>query len=180
MKAVSRACLCAVLTMSCAGAALAQEAKSVALAKELAAALDAKKLESIAARDPSNPDTFIGALYFKGMQLLTVSAKYAAPSLLVEKLVQKNYRDVYIDLNSASVPETKVFIEDLGADGLKAKHEDNTPYDTFEVAGKRTAFDGEWKKQKISEQEYMKTFSAADERYSQMLAALLAQVKKIS
>ena len=44
--------------------------------------------------------------------------------------------------------------------------------------GKRTAFDGDWKKQQLSEQEYMKTFSAADERYAQMLTALLAQLKK--
>jgi hypothetical protein len=177
MAVVARACLCGILTISCAATAFAQEAKSVVLAKQLAAALDAGKLDSIAAKDPASPDTFFGALYFKGMQLLIVSAKYAAPSLLIDKITQKNYRDVYIDLNSASVPESKIFIEDLGVDGLKAKREDNTPYDTYEAAGKRTAFDGDWKKQKISEQDYMKTFSVADDKYSAMLAALLAQVK---
>ena len=41
-------------------------------------------------------------------------------------------------------------------------------------------FDGEWKAQKLSEQEYMKAFSSADERYAQILAALLAQLKKQS
>jgi hypothetical protein len=41
-------------------------------------------------------------------------------------------------------------------------------------------FDGDWKKQKVSEQDYMKTFSTADDRYAQILAALLAQVKKTS
>ena len=40
-------------------------------------------------------------------------------------------------------------------------------------------FDGDWKKQKMSEQDYMKAFSAADERYTQILTALLAQLKKI-
>jgi hypothetical protein len=180
MKAVVRVCLCTVLAVSCAATALAQESKSAVLAKQLAAALDAVQLDSIAAKDPSSPDTFIGALYFKGMQLLVVSARYTAPSLLTEKLAQKNYKDVYIDLNSASVPESKIFIEDLGVDGLKAKHEENTPYDSYEAAGKRTTFDGDWKKQKISEQDYMKTFSTADDRYCQMLAALLAQVKKTS
>jgi hypothetical protein len=180
MKAVAHACLCGVLTVSFAATVTAQESKSAALAKQLAAALDAGQLDSIAAKDPASPDTFIGALYFKGIQLLVVSARYTAPSLLTDKLAQKNYRDVYIDLNSASVPESKIFIEDLGADGLKAKHEDNTPYDSYENAGKRTAFDGDWKKQKISEQDYMKTFSTADDRYSQMLTALLAQAKKTS
>jgi hypothetical protein len=180
MKGVAGACLCGILTLSLAATALAQESKSAVLAKQLAAALDAVQLDSIAAKDPSSPDTFIGALYFKGMQLLVVSARYTAPSLLTEKLAQKNYRDVYIDLNSASVPESKVFVEDLGVDGLKAKHEENTPFDSYEAAGKRTAFDGDWKKQKISEQDYMKTFSTADDKYCQMLTALLAQVKKTS
>src|SRR5580704_7257053 len=180
MKGVAGACLGGLLTVSFAATALAQESKSAALAKELAAALDAGQLDSIAAKDPTSPDVFIGALYFKGMQLLVVSARYSAPSLLTEKLAQKNYRDVYIDLNSASVPESKIFIEDLGVDGLKSKREENTPYDSYEAAGKRTAFDGDWKKQKLSEQDYMKTFSTADERYCQMLTALLAQVKKTS
>jgi hypothetical protein len=96
---------------------------------------------------------------------------------MAEKIAQKNYRDVYIDLNSASVPESKIFIQDLGADGLKARHDDNTPFDTYDAAGKSTAFDGDWKKQKMSEQEYMKIFAASDQRYSEMLTALLAQLR---
>jgi hypothetical protein len=180
MKRVARVCLCGALAIGFAAAASAQEPKSAALAKQLAAALDAGNLDSIAAKDPSNADTFIGVLYFKGVQLLAVSAKYSAPSLLVDKIAKKDYKNVYIDLNSASMPDTKVFIEDLGADGLKAKHDDNTPFDTYEAAGKRTAFDGDWKKQKLSEQEYMKIFAASDERYSQMLTALLAQLRPSS
>ena len=39
---------------------------------------------------------------------------------------------------------------------------------------------GDWRKQKLSEQEYMKAFSTADERYSEVLTALLAQLKKTS
>ena len=38
--------------------------------------------------------------------------------------------------------------------------------------------DGEWKAQKLSEQDYTKTFAAADERYARILAALLAQLKQ--
>lgn len=180
MKAMTRACLCAVFTLACASAALAQEPKSAALAKELAAALEAAQLESIAAKDPSHADTFISALYFKGMQLLVVSAQYSAPLILEDKIAKKDYREVYLDLNGAGMPETKVFIEDLGADGLKADHQTNTPFDALDAGGKRTAFDGDWRKQNLSEEEYRNKFAAADERYSQMLAALLAQVKKPS
>ena len=177
MKTAAHACLAAVLALSLAETSRAQESRSSPLAKQLAAALDAGKLDAAAARDPSNADVFIAALYFPG-QLLVVSAKYAAPVLLNDRFGKKEYRDIYIDLNSASVPGTKIFIEDVGADGLKAKRAEGQPYDTYEVAGKRTAFDGEWKKQNLSEDEYMRAFSAADERYTQMLTALLAQLKK--
>ena len=172
--------LIAMLVVSRAGPAFAQESKSATLAKQLAAALDAAKLDSIAAKDPSAPDLFVAALYFPGTQLLVVSAKYSVPQLLNERVTKREYRDVYLDLNGASVADTKVFIEDPGADGLKAKHEDNTAFDSVEMGGKRTMFDGDWKKQKLSEQDYLKAFSTADERYAQILAALLAQAKKTS
>src|SRR5207248_277911 len=180
MKAVARACLVVGLGLALAAAAQAQESKSAALAKQLAAALDAAKLDSIAAKDPSAPDVFVGALYFPGVQLLVVSAKYTVPALLVGKLGNKQYRDVYIDLNSASVPESKIFVEDLGADGLKAERNENQPYDTFEAAGKRTIFDGDYKKQKLSKEEYQKAYGTADDRYSHLLQALLAQLKQTS
>src|SRR5262245_18229028 len=57
----------------------AQTAKSAAAAKELAAALDAAKLDAIAAVDPADPTVYCAALYFPGSQILVVSAKYAAP-----------------------------------------------------------------------------------------------------
>ncbi len=180
MKTVAHGCLALVFALSISADALAQESKSGPLAKQLAAALDAAKLDSIAAKDPSSADVFIGALYFRGAQLLAVSAKYAVPALLNTRLLKQEYRDIYIDLNSASVPATRVLIEDLGADGLKAKRDENQPYDSYELAGKRTAFDGDWKKQNLSEDDYMKAFSAADERYAQMLTALLAQLKQTS
>jgi hypothetical protein len=170
--------LAALIALSLAPSAFAQESKSAPLAKQLAAALDAGKLDSIAAKDPDAPDVFVAALYFPGMQLLVVSGTYSVPQLLNERLMRKEYRDVYMDLNGAAT--AKVFIEDPGIDGLKAKRENNQPFDQAEVAGKRTRFDGEWKTQKMSEQEYLKAFSAADERYAQLLAALLAQLKKAS
>ena len=157
--------------------ARADDGKSVALAKQLAAALTAAKLDSVAAKDPAAPDTFVAALFFPG-QFLVISAKYAAPPLMSERIGKKEYRDVYLDLNGASVPNTKVFIEDPGADGLKADHVDNQPFDTYEADGKRLAFDADWKKQKLSKEDYLKAFADADQRYAEMLQALLAELKK--
>lgn len=157
--------------------ARAQEPKSAAAAKELAQVLQRAKLDSIAALDPTEQGTFVAALFF-GSQLLVVSAKYAAPPLLLDKLTRRDYRDVYIDLNSAAVAGTKVFVMDQNADGLVARPVGAQPHDTWEQANKQTAFNGEWKKAKISEAEYMKVFAAADERYAKMLTLLSAQAKQ--
>lgn len=158
----------------------AQESKSAALAAELARMLDQLKVDSVAAHHPGAPDQYVGALYFPGSQLLVVTARYQVPELLNSKLSTKAYRDVYIDLNSASVANTKVFVSDLGCNGLKARREDNQPYDTIEMGGRNWSFDGDWKKAKLSEDEYMKGFQQADEEYTRMLQALLGELKKTS
>jgi hypothetical protein len=181
MRLLTRVVICSLVLVWLAPAvALAQESKSSSLAKQLAAALDAGKLDSIAAKDPGAPDVFAAALYFPGTQLLVISGKYAVPQLLTDRVGRKEYRDVYLDLNGASAADSKVFIEDPGADGLKARREENQAFDQCEIGGKRTMFNGDWKTQKMSEDDYMKAYSAADDRYAQILAALLAEAKKTS
>jgi hypothetical protein len=166
-----------ILTFTFVAAAVAQDSRSSDAAKQLGDALDRLKLDCIAAPDPSDKDAFVAALYFQGAQLLVVSAKYSAPSLLTAKLDKKDYRDIYIDLNSAAVAGSKVFVMDVGADGLVAKPGDNAP-DSWEQGNKTVAFDGDWKKSKLSEDEYLKSFSAADERYTRILTILADQAKK--
>ena len=180
MKAIVRGCLTGAFVIGACGVAAAQETKSAPLAKQLASALTAAKLDSVAAKDPVHPNHYIGALHIPGVQLLVIAAEYPAPALLDPRIAKGEYRDVYIELNAASVPASKVFVEDLGANGLFAKPADNNPMDMYEASGKRLMFDGEWGRQKVSEQEYMKAFAGADERYAQMLTALIAQLKKPS
>jgi hypothetical protein len=157
--------------------AVAQESRSSQLAIELAKMLDALKLDAVAAK--IDGDQYVGALYFPGSQLLVVKARYIVPERMDAQLQGKNYRDVYIDLNSASIKDTKVLIADLGANGLQLGRR-NQPYDTVDSGGKSFAFDGDWGKAKISEQEYAKTFQTSDAEYTQMLEALVAQLKKTS
>ena len=156
--------------------AFAQQSKSAALATELARLLDENKIDSIAAK---SADQYVGALYIQGSQLLVVQAKYSVPERMNQLLSQKAYRDAYIDLNSASDLKTKIFISDLGANGLKFKRENNLS-DTVDLPGKSIAFDGEWDKAKISEAEYTKTYQSTDEQYAQMLQALISALKKPS
>jgi len=159
--------------------AAAQEPKSAALAKDLTALLDGAKLTAIAAKDTADPDAFVAAMYFPGSQLLIVSAKYSPAVLLSEKLAKKDYQEAYIDLNSASVASSRIFVEDLGADGLKAEHPEGSGFDSVDRAGKRTIFDANWKKdQKLTDEQYAKLFADADALYSRLLQALITQAKK--
>ena len=167
------------LSLLCGGlVASAQGSKSAAAARQLTELLDRHKLDSIAAADPSAPDTFVAALYFQGGQLLVVSAKYSVPSLLLDKIVSKEYRDVYIDLNAASVPGTKIFLMDYGADGLSARPGESQAADTWEQGNKTIVFDGDARGAKMSEGDYTKAFATADERYSQLLALLAEHAGK--
>ena len=166
---------CGIL-IAAAGPASAQESKSAAVAKELVQTLDEQKLDGVAAADPATPGTFVAALYIQGTQLLVVSAKYAAPTLLTDRLTKKEYREIYIDLSSASVAGTKVFIQDQGADGFVPKPSGEQLADSMEESNKTLAFDGA-KKAKLSDDDYAKAFSAADDRYAKILTLLLAQAK---
>ncbi len=165
------------LSFSFSTSAATQGSKSAAVAKELTQALDAAKLDSIAAADPADPSAFVAALYFPGAQLLVVSAKYSAPSLLVTKIGAKEYRDVYIDLQSASVTGSKVFVQDQLGDGLLVKPADDSPADVWE-ASKTVTFDGDWRKGKLSEEEYNKAYAEADAKYAEMLSVLLKSTKR--
>lgn len=154
--------------------------KSAALAKELAQQLDQAKLEHIAARDPEDNTRFIAAMYFPGLQLITVAGKYGAPVLINEKLLNHNYKDAYIDLSSASDRATRVTVEDLRADGLPTAKLKDGPPDSIDQGAVNFVFDFDWKKAKLSEDEYMKKVVAADAQYAKLLTVLLAEVKKVA
>lgn len=159
--------------------ALAQDAKSAVLVKELTALMQQRKLDSVAARHPGTDDQFVAALYFPG-QLLIVTARSTAPAVVNEKLHRREFRDVYIDLNSASIPESRIMISDGGADGLRPTRLENQPFDTHDGAGKSIRFDGNWREDRMSEKDYMTSFSAAEEAYLAAVTALLTELKKTS
>ena len=158
----------------------AQEPKSAAPAKELSQLLASKKLESIAARMPDSREEFVGALAFPG-QLMVVWAKTTAPAIVNEKLIRKEYREIYIDLNSASVVESRHFVTDLGPDGLRFKPEQKQgPSDSHDAGAKTMRFDGSWREDKMSEADYMKAHAEADAAYAKAVQALIDEIKKAS
>ena len=163
-------CLLAPTTLA------AQDSKSAAVAGQLTQLLDQMKLDAVAAKQGA--DQFVAALYFQGSQLLVVAAKYSTPDRLNYLIGEKQYKDVYSDLSSASEQATKVFVMDLGANGLKFKRENNEPFDTVDSSGGSVAFNGE--RGKLSEDDYKKAFATSDEQYTSMLQALIAALKKPS
>ncbi len=76
----------------CSTPCVAQETTSAPLAKQLAAALDAAKLDSIAARDPADPAVYVSALYLPGIEFLTIAAQYPAAELLNTRIARKSSR----------------------------------------------------------------------------------------
>lgn len=160
--------------------AFAQEPKSSALAKELADLIASKKIDSIAAQMPGDGSEFAGALAFPS-QLVVVWAKTAAPAVMRERLLRHQYRELYIDLNSASIIETRHMVTDLGADGLRVKPASKSgPADSHDLGSASMRFDGNWKEDKMSEKDYMKAHEDADSAYMGALAALIAELKKPS
>jgi len=155
----------------------AQDSKSTVLIMQLTQLLDQKKLENIAAADPQAPGTFVAALYFPGTQLLAVSAKYAAPQLMADRLVKKDYQEIYVDLSSAFVPGSKLLVMDIFADGLIAKPKGDAPADSIDKGSTSLSFDGDWKKAKLSEADYTKAFDEADAAYAHILELLISKLK---
>jgi hypothetical protein len=154
------------------------ESRSAPFATELAQLLAAQNLSNVAAKSAEN---YVGAFYQPGIQLLVVSAKLADGERFNYLLAQKDYKEAYRDLNSATMVSTRMLISDLGANGLHFRREKDQPFDMVDIAGKSMLFNGEWGgKEKPSRDEYEKTYATTDEQYSQMLQALISTLKKPS
>ena len=153
----------------------AQESKSAPLAKQLTQALDAAKLDSIAASDPATGG-FVAALYIPGTQLLVVSGKFQIPDIGTHRISKKEFRELYMDLMGASLAGSRQFAADVSCDGFVFKPDGDLAADTWENGSKTHAFEGH-KKAKLSEAEYLKAYTEADAQYAHILELLLAQTK---
>ena len=131
----------------------------------------------IAAEDPADPTRFVAAMLLPDLQLMLVSAAYKAPVLLRERVLTKKYQDAYQDLHAASIPEGKIVIEDLLANGLAAKPARGQAADVATFSGKTVTFDGLWRKAKLTEQDYTAAYAKAEKEYTRLLGLLIAQAK---
>ena len=132
--------------------------QSAALAEELAQLLNGAQLDAIAAKDSEGTDRYVAALAFPG-QLIVVSARYEVPMYVEAKISNGEYREVYLDLNGASIPDTKVLITDVGADGLMSGDE---TADMVDTGSGPALFDGD---------------ADAEVQYVRMLNALISEAR---
>lgn len=175
IASLSRLLLLSATLVLASSPAFAQEPQSAAPARELFQLLEAQKLDSFAARLPDSEDAFAAALRFPG-QIIVVWGRFESPAYINEKLLKQEYREAYIDLNSASVVESRHFVTDIGADGIRLGERDE-PADSYDVGNTAMRFDGNWDEDDMSEEEYEKAHADADGQYAKVLQVLIAEAK---
>lgn len=96
--------------------------KSAPLAKQLAAILATRHLDAFGAVDPSDPHRVAAVLHISGTQLLVIAADFDDPASAHARVTSGQYRDLYLDLHAARNRRHPLFVEDMGADGLRKDH----------------------------------------------------------
>jgi hypothetical protein len=155
---------------------VAQPARSTARAQELTRLLTQRGLDAVATVDPEAPDRFVAALAFPKVQLLVVSAKYPAPELMQQQIAAKEYREAYMALQQSGAADGKVFLQDLGADGLGGVEGDGVDV-LYENVVNQLVFDGMPEKHKLTKLAYEQKFADVDTLYSRLLMLLINELK---
>ena len=164
-----------VIAIGMAAVANGAESRSAALARELASVLTGRRLDAFAAVDPEDSQRFVAAMVFPG-QLLVIAGRYPTPPQLQSQLQGKAYRDVYAALHSASDHAGRVFVHDMGADGLHAESTGSVDI-VYENGIDQRIFDGHPERRDISKAAYQQQFQKADEAYRHLLQVLTAQAR---
>jgi hypothetical protein len=167
-----------MMTLRIAGAPLAsaQESKSSPLAKELMTLMTEQKLDAFAVPDPAKPGYFVAVRSYPNVQLLVVGAQSSSADYVKYQIDQKAYGEAYSGLNASAVADTKIFLQDMGCDGL---HKEGEHVDVmYEKASTQVLFDGNGKTSGLSKSAYAAKVTATDAHYSEMLTMLLEGLRK--
>jgi hypothetical protein len=153
----------------------AQEVSSASLAKELLSLMTSRTLEAFAAEDPADTGHFVAVRAYPGVQLLVVDAKSSSTDYVKWQIEHRAYAAAYDGLDASAVPASKIFVQDMGCDGLR---DDNGGVDVmYEHVTDRTLFDGRGKASGLSKTQYASKRQAAEERYRAMLTLLVTGLK---
>jgi hypothetical protein len=144
----------------------------------LVRALDDAGLETIAAEDPTEPGTFVAAMYVRGAQMLLVSSRHPSVEALAHRIAARQYRDVYLDLQGTPTPQHKFFVQDSGADGMSNAPEGGGVDVLYEDEVTQTLFNGKPKAQNLTAAQYSARLASADARYARLLTVLTAAIRE--
>jgi hypothetical protein len=147
---------------------------SAAAVKELSSFLAAHNQTAIAAKDPES-GAFVAALFYPGVQMLVVSGRPPAAAEVDAQLAAKDFQNVYAALQDGAAQSGRLFVQDLGADGLTDGGES---VDVVYEDGRQTLFDGNPRSHKLSDKAYHEAFVSADTRYAHMLGLLLGEARR--
>jgi hypothetical protein len=170
-------CLAALLITSANAAPALCEADrpSAAAAPEVVRMLTARGLNAFAAEDPARPGHFVAVLAFPGAQLLAVSGETTSAEFLRWQIAERQYAGAYATLQSTAVPATKLFVHDMGCDGLEGA---GGQVDVVYESGRtQTLIDGSGKGSRLSKGDYALKFTAAEVQYGAMLTLILQRLR---
>ncbi len=156
-------------------------AQSSAAAKEVADLMAKANKDCVAMEHPSVFGGYVAALSIPGAKLTVVTARFKDTTAMTYKLYQKDCMGAYADLNAAVDAMDRVIIDDINADGLVATPKKDTPLDGITREGKTEKFDGDknaLKKLKMTPEDFAKSFTSADDLYTQLLRLLSVELKK--
>lgn len=142
---------------------------------DLVRTLKERQLTAIAAKDPGEPGRYVAAMYFPGVQLLVISARTHAPEYIDAQIAAKGYDAAYAALQQG-IPESKLFVHDMGADGLRGSAGGTA--DIVYTRGTETrVLDGDHEGAGMSANEYRKLVNDIDRRYADMLRLLVQSAR---
>src|ERR1700733_9804388 len=158
-------------------------AKSTAAVKEVVDLLTAKHLTAFATHN-GDANKFVAALLVPGAELFVVGATYDRPGDLDYEIEHGDFTSTYEDLRSGVIAHDRVIVEDMGPNGIVPTPKKNEQFDTITIGTEKHTFDGNFAEpnhhdaHKMAYDDYVKAYTDADDRYTQLLTALIGALKK--
>jgi hypothetical protein len=146
-------------------------ASSTSLARELASAMTARHLDAFAAKVPGTTDEYVAALLYPSVQLLVIGARHPTPAALDPLLAERKFHDLYEALHGTPLRDSILFVQDMGADGLRVD-EKQSPDVVYQQVVHQTVLTGD-----VTAPQYRREIESIDPAYSKLLQALLDAVQ---
>jgi hypothetical protein len=165
----------AVVLAGAAGTAAREDSKSAPLAKELTTLMTTRQLDVFAVEDPTRPGYFVAVRAYPGVQLLLVGAESNSIQYMEYQLERKDYGEAYSALNSTAVPATKLFVQDMGCDGVR--REGDRIDVIYQQAASQFLLDGSGKANGLSKDAYSVKAAQLDAQYAELLQLVLDSIR---